>query len=134
LYLKPDLLVVSDWIKLSDKAEKETFKSLTIPVSIGVPILGVLRPHVGLIFKVPFGVGTIPNNEKLSTLYNKKLNGYLVGVGVDLSSILIDLDFESTISFVSRKSIHTLLVDSDEKYRPKKWSLRVGYNLLGLIG
>lgn len=133
LYAKLDALVVLDWRKLPNKLNRDHLKYITLPLTIGLPLFNLFRPHIGLVFRLPLtGVDNMRfKGNHLIESYREKINGYVLGLGIDLGNILIDIYWEFARSSVTRKSISDALVDGHKQYRPKQLTLRVGYNLLG---
>ncbi|WP_419241210.1 hypothetical protein [Cardinium endosymbiont of Nabis limbatus] len=133
LYGKLDGLFILDWHKLPNKLTCNHFKSITLPLTIGIPILGILRPHIGLIFRIPWSDLDDPSlqGNHLIECYSKKINGYIIGLGLDLGHFLIDIYCKLGSSTIARKSIEATLLQGNKTYRPKEFTLRVGYNLLG---
>ncbi|AXI24343.1 hypothetical protein CE557_535 [Cardinium endosymbiont of Sogatella furcifera] len=133
LYAKLDGLFVLDWHKLPHKLDRNHFKHITLPLTIGVPLFGLLRPHIGFIFRIPLtGLddGDLRGNHLIES-YRKKINGYLLGLGIDLGPLLIDGSWEFAHLSVARKFISAALSGGDKPYRPQQITLRIGCNLLG---
>ncbi|MBX9889662.1 MAG: hypothetical protein K2X94_00085 [Amoebophilaceae bacterium] len=142
LYVKPTLLVRFDQWKGIDTIKKYTRKSITIPIEVGVSLFGMVRPHLGLIFDIPLNGmdGIQPDKVFFKKLWNKK-TGVLLGFGVDFVGILLDVEFEKSFSRVRKKDLtkdpkdkvkDDKVKDKSGKFSLNKWSVRVGYNLLGL--
>ncbi len=131
LYVKLDGLFVLNWRKLPDALDRKCFKDITLPITIGVPFFGLLRPHIGLVFLIPLNSldRTCFQCNALIERYREKINGYILGFGIDLGKVLIDVCYEFAWSTVTRKSISPDLLEHHKDYRPKKINLRVGYNL-----
>lgn len=130
-YARLDTLVVLDWHNLPHHVDAKFLKHFTVPVTIGVSLFDIIRPHLGVVFQTSFSDNEGSNQTALIEAYRNKANGYLVGIGLDFCNFLIDLDFQGTFSVLPRKSIDPLLVDGDKDYTPKQFVLKVGYNLLG---
>lgn len=133
LYAKLDALFVLDWRKLPNKLDRDHFKHITLPLTIGFPIFSLLRPHIGIVFHLPLDDldDTRFKGNRLIENYRKKINGCILGLGIDLSSVLIDIYLEFARLSVAKKFISSTPADGDKQYRPKQFTLRVGYNLLG---
>ncbi|CAH2559940.1 hypothetical protein [Cardinium endosymbiont of Oedothorax gibbosus] len=132
LYARLDALFVLDWRKLPNKSKRHHFKSITLPLTIGLPLFDLFRPHIGLVFRLPIGVDDARfKGNCLIKSYKEKINGYILGLGIDLGNILMDVYWEFARSPVARKSISDALIDGHKQYRPGQLTLRVGYNLLG---
>ncbi|MGI2299803.1 hypothetical protein [Candidatus Cardinium hertigii] len=134
LYAKLDGLFVLDWYRLPNTEDSNCFKYIQAPLTIGMPVFNIFRPHIGLIFRIP--LGELYKNEKfkankLIESYKKKINGYTLGIGIALGDFLIDIDFELGQSRLDKKSISSRLADRDRGYRPKQLALKIHYNLLG---
>ncbi|MCT4697160.1 MAG: hypothetical protein V3581_03680 [Candidatus Cardinium sp.] len=133
LYAKLDAVFVLDWHKLPHKFDRNYFKHITLPLTIGLPLFGLLRPHIGCIFRIPLAGlddADLTGNHLIES-YRKKINSYLLGLGIDLGTILIDISWEFAQLSVARKFISATLLDGDKPYRPQQITLRIGYNLLG---
>ena len=133
LYVKPTLLFRFDQWKGVDTIKQCTRKAITIPIEVGVSLFGMVRPHCGLIFDIPLnGIGSIqPDKAFFKKLWNKKA-GLLLGFGVDFVGILLDVDFEKSFSRVEKTDLKDKVKDTSGKCSLNKWSVRLGYNLLGL--
>jgi len=127
LYAKLDGWFVLDWHRLLN--DRNDFKYIQAPFTIGMSVFNVFRPHIGLIFRIPLGQLWELNRNQLIESYKKKINGYILGIGIALSHFLIDIDFELGRSSLAKRSISANLVDGD--YRPKQLTLKIHYNLLG---
>jgi len=145
IYVKPDLLYALDWIKYTKGSSKtqHSIHGVTVPVQCGLSLFGILRPHTGLIFRIPFGNINQNNTIKQSLyrIYKHNLSGILLGIGLDFFNFLADLDFEVSFSATPQKSFENLVSnqtespsinDANVQFRLNKFSLRVGYNLLAL--
>lgn len=131
-YARLDTLVVLDWHNLPHHVDAKFLKHFTAPVTIGVSLFDIIRPHLGVVFQTSFLDDKGSSQIALIEAYRRnEANGYLVGIGLDLGNFLIDLDFQGAFSPLSRKSIDPLLIDGDKDYTPKQFVLKVGYNLLG---
>ncbi|MGI2298828.1 hypothetical protein ACRRVB_03500 [Candidatus Cardinium hertigii] len=132
LYAKLDGWFVLDSYKLLNKSDRNYLKYIQAPLTIGIPIFNLFRPHIGLIFRMPVGEndGEFKGNQ-LIEIYKEKINGYILGIGIVLGHFLIDIDFELGRSSLAKKSISPELTNGDEKYRPKQLALKIHYNLLG---
>jgi hypothetical protein len=133
LYAKVDPLFVLDWRRLPNKVDKDCFKNITIPITIGVPLFSLLRPHVGVVVRMHLSSDNQFKGNAIIEKYKEKINSWLFGIGVDLGNFLLDLDFEWGMSSITRKSVDPLLLDGDKDYTPKQFALKIGYNLLGLM-
>ncbi|ROT47125.1 hypothetical protein [Candidatus Cardinium hertigii] len=125
LYAKLDPLFVLDWNNISPSHTVYCSKYISAPMTVGVSLFDLLRPHAGLVFLIDL----TENKFKIIKNARKEEKNnwfYLLGIGVDLGNFLIDLDWEYGVS--SNQQI------SKGSYRPKQFALRVGYNLLGLLG
>ena len=133
LYAKLDPSFVFDWRKLPNQLDREHFKYITLPFTIGVPCFGLLRPHIGLIFRINLDDlnDTKFKDNRFIESCRKKINGYILGLGIDLGKLLVDINFEFARLSVARKFISSALLNSDKEYRPKQFALRASYNLLG---
>lgn len=133
LYAKVDGLLVLDWHKFPNQLDRHYLPSITMPCTIGVPVFSLLRPHIGLVFRIPlYDLHDAKfKDHELIKRYANHINGYILGLGIDLSCFLIDIYCEFGRSTVTRKSIDTTLVDGNKSYRPKQVVLRLHYNLLG---
>lgn len=134
LYAKLDGLFVLDWHTLPNKPDRNCFKYIQAPLTIGMPVFNVFRPHIGLIFRIP--LGELYNNtefkgNELIESYKKKINGYILGIGVALGHFLIDIDFELGQSSLIKNCISSGVADGDGSYRSKQLALKIHYNLLG---
>lgn len=131
LYAKLDGLFVLDWHTLLN--DRNAFKYIQAPFTIGMPVFNVFRPHIGVIFRIPWDQlydSEFKSNQLIES-YKKKINGYILGMGIALGHFLIDIDFELGRSSLAKKSIRAELADGDEDYRPKQLALKIHYNLLG---
>ncbi|WP_243017968.1 MULTISPECIES: hypothetical protein [Candidatus Cardinium] len=133
LYAKLAPCFVLDWHKLPNQLNRAHFRYITVPFTIGMPFLGWLRPHIGLIFRIPLNSldDTKLQGNNLIANYSKKINGYIVGIGIDLANVLIDICWQFAWSAIDRKSISNDLLYGLKKHRPKQLALKVSYNLLG---
>lgn len=131
LYAKIDPMFVLDWRHVPNNINTHLFKHITMPVTIGVPLFGMLRPHIGIIFRIPFEDKTSFQGNSLIEKYREKVNSYLFGLGIDIGNFIVDLSLERAFSSITIESIDPLLSGNKESYTPKQFALRVGYNLLG---
>ncbi|WP_342265396.1 hypothetical protein [Cardinium endosymbiont of Philonthus spinipes] len=133
VYAKLDAFFVLDWRKLPHKLNRDHFQYITLPLTLGVPLFSLFRPHVGLIFRVPLsGLDDSSfTGNKLIASYKEKINGYILGLGIDLGNIVMDICWEFARLSIDRSSISADLMDGNKAYRPKQLTLRVGYDLLG---
>ena len=153
LYAKPSLLFTFGKTKLSLKQTNPSrtnhhttgnaFQSIVVPVEVGLSILGILRPHIGVLLDVPLALAQASTRQdgsikkSLQGLYRKSQGHIFFGAGVDLAGLLIDLDFVCSFSNTPSKNITSsngspLPIQINE-HRKKQFSLRLGYNLLRLI-
>lgn len=123
-------LFVWDRRRVTTKIDRHSFTRFTCPITAGLS-LSLLRLYGGIIFSFSLSDDAQFQGMDLVQLYRKKVNGWLFGIGVDLGNFVIDLAFERSFSSVKREKIDTILTAGS--HTPKQFSLRVGYNLLGLF-
>ncbi|TSJ80785.1 MAG: hypothetical protein NMK33_05045 [Candidatus Cardinium sp.] len=133
LYAKLDGLFVLDWHRLPHTLQRDHFQYLTLPLTVGMPVLSIFRPHIGLVFRVPlYGLDhTSHQGNELIERYKEKINGYILGLGIDISNLIIDIHWEFAQSSLTRNAISDTLVDGHKEHRPQQLTLKIGYNLLG---
>ncbi len=129
LYAKMDVLFAVERFRSSDTSATYS-QNCFVPFSFGSSFFGVLCPHLGCIFKLPLGKNTIPNKQALSALNKEKFHGFLLGLGIHTMGLLVDLDFEIMRDSISRDALYAQLTDGQKTYRPKKWTFRVGWNMM----
>lgn len=133
LYTRLDAFFVFYSHKLPGQVDREHFKYVSLPFTVGWPILSFLRPHAGLAFRIPLGSinDTKFKDNGIIQSCKEKLNGYILGCGIDVGSILIDIYLEFASRLVDRKNMSTYIQHGEKQYRDKTIGIKVCYNLLG---
>lgn len=142
-YVQPEALFtsVSGNIVIDDQAitnnvesvQNLTYNKLDVPVMVGIKIGNIIRVNAGPTFSFILdqdireeGTSVINN---ISQNYNEANVGYQVGVGLDISKLVIDLKYENNLSVLG-ESVTIANQTFPTDMRNRLFQLTLGWKLL----